>query len=393
VDDINLLEDDVINILLNAVKEGYVSVEREGISLRYPCRPLLIATYNPEEGELKEHFLDRIGVSLCANAFRLKDEERVQAVDNVMFFTDSAGTKRAEEGKSAIAAAMEKEYDTQASIMFAKELLADVDVSKDQIQYLCEEAIRAGVQGHRADIFALQVAKANAALDGRAQVNARDLTLAVQLAIAPRGTWVEELDGNEESKPMPASASQPAQIPPSPEDHGPTHEDQDEPSDEKDEEQEDSEDDINRHDTELVPDIPEELQFAPDATPIDPKLLHFLSIQRRGKGKGRRNRIFSQVRFDYHEVSAFMRNCRLIVLSPIQNSIDRIEEDTSKPFFRTEKVATSQVRLPGQRPKSLVNTHSTDTSCVGFLFYSCCHITSSRTISACPSQTFSTHKI
>jgi magnesium chelatase subunit D len=292
VDDINLLDEETANILLNVVTEGVVTVEREGISLKYPCRPLLIATFNPEESELRDHLLDRIAISLSADAVRLDLAQRVEAVDSVLGFSAS-GKQSTALAEQNLADAMENEDDLKTALVFAREYIKDLKVAPSQIQYLCEEAIRAGCQGHRAEIFAVEVAKASAALEGR-QVTSEDLRLAVRLAIAPRGTFINTpMDPDDMQMPPPPPP------PPPPPQNNLDEQDEEKEEDKQDEEEDEKEDeDEKEEEAPDVPEVPQEFMFDVDSTPMDPDLIAFSARQRKGKGGGR-GLIFSQDRGRY----------------------------------------------------------------------------------------------
>jgi len=293
VDDINLLDEETANILLNVVTEGYVTVEREGISLRYPCKPLLIATFNPDEGELRDHLLDRIAVALSADAAKLNIEDRVRAVNSVLEFAGS-GKQGSEEAEKTLKEAIENEEDLKTALVFAREYIRDLKIAPSQVQYLCEEAIRAGCQGHRAEIFAAEVARASAALEGR-QITSEDLKLAVKLAIAPRGTFINTpMDQDEMMQPPPPPPPPPPQM----DEQNPDQDEQDEDQDEEEQDEPDEEDDDREDEAPDVPEVPQEFMFDVDATPMDPDLIEFSSRERSGKGGGR-GLIFSQDRGRY----------------------------------------------------------------------------------------------
>merc|ERR1719327_509958 len=290
VDDINLLDEETANILLNIVTDGYVLVEREGLSVTYACKPLLIATFNPEEGEMRDHLLDRIAVSLSADAAPLDITQRAEAVDSVLTFA-AGGEKRAK----ALDEDMEASDALRSRIIFAREEIGDVKLSRDQLVYLCEEAVRAGCQGHRADIYAAEVARASAALAGRSQVDAEDLKLAVKLAIVPRSSFVADME-----EPPDLDMPPPPPPPPPPQDQmDEIDEEQDQDEQQEPPDQEDQEDQEDAPEPEPEePELPEEFMFDAEGVPIDPELLAFANKLKQGKSGGR-GMIFSEDRGRY----------------------------------------------------------------------------------------------
>jgi magnesium chelatase subunit D len=283
VDELNLLDDGITNLLLAAVGSGQNRIEREGLSLSHPCRCLLIATYTPEEGAVRDHLLDRFAIALSANQL-LAIEQRVAITRSALEHGESS---------SAFRSRWQEETDALATqLLLARQWLPDVTIARDQIRYLVTEALRGGVEGHRSELYAVRVARAHAALSGRDRVEAEDLQVAVRLVIAPRALQLPPPDPDQPMEPPPPP---PPQGEHPPEDAPPQEQEPDEPDTPEDEppEAEDTPQD------QAPPQIPEEFLLDPEATAIDPDLLLFASAKAKRGGSGSRAVVFSDSRGRY----------------------------------------------------------------------------------------------
>ena len=176
-DQVNLLPDAIINPLIAAIDTGEVRLEREGLSIRSPARFVFIGSYDPAEGLPRRHLLDRLGLLLVLPR-TMNEQARAEIVRRNM----SRAPAQASD-------AYTDELDLlRGLVLAAREQLPQVQIADEQIEQLLAMATLCGVEGHRADTFAVYAACAAAALGLRDRVEQEDLELAVRLVILPRAT-------------------------------------------------------------------------------------------------------------------------------------------------------------------------------------------------------------
>ena len=177
VDEVNLLDDHLVDLVLDAAASGVVTIEREGFSRTQPARFALVGTMNPEEGALRPQLLDRFG--LCVEVTGAWDvDERVEIMARRFAF-DADPTGFAASWAAA-------EAGLAGRLRQAREAVPGVVLGRGLSEQIAELAMDAQAAGHRAELAMGRAARAHAAWCGRSRVTRQDVDAVAELVLAHR---------------------------------------------------------------------------------------------------------------------------------------------------------------------------------------------------------------
>ncbi|MBZ9570233.1 ATP-binding protein [Methanobrevibacter sp. TMH8] len=174
IDEINLLDDNLVDILLDAAAFGVNTIEREGISISHPSRFILVGTMNPEEGELRGQLSDRIGLEIEVEGIGNIDDRILIMKRREEFEMDPA---------SFIAKFDDEQKELQNRIIEAQKLLNNVEIDSTSLEIIARITLELGAEGHRSDISILKTSKTIAAFNNHLKVDDNDLEEAISLVL------------------------------------------------------------------------------------------------------------------------------------------------------------------------------------------------------------------
>ncbi|TPN87034.1 AAA family ATPase [Aquimarina algicola] len=161
VDEVNLLQDYLTDILLDAAASGSYYVEREGISQHFNSQFCLVGSMNPEEGNLRPQLRDRFGLSV--NIVTPVDPVIRQKIIKQRFKFDDNPADFVANYKS-------KDESIAKQIDAAKNNLKSIKIDDSIIEYCSKLAIQHQVEGLRADILLLKTARAYIAYQDKSEI-------------------------------------------------------------------------------------------------------------------------------------------------------------------------------------------------------------------------------
>jgi magnesium chelatase subunit D len=167
---VNLMPEHLVNVLLDVATSGVNRVERSGIWHEHPAHVALVASMDPDAGELRPQLLDRFGLSV--DVMTPADPAIRAEVVRRRLTHDSGGLVDGHEGDIVLRARL------------AAALPADLPTSV--VDFGCHLAAGLGAEGLRGDLVLCRAAAAFAGWEGRSITTEADVERVAPLALAHR---------------------------------------------------------------------------------------------------------------------------------------------------------------------------------------------------------------
>ncbi|MDQ7026037.1 MAG: ATP-binding protein [Anaerolineae bacterium] len=177
VDEVNLLDDQIVDVILDAAAQGSYTVRRGAVSGTYRARFVLVGSMNPEEGRLRPQILDRFGLRVNVRGL-MNPEDRSEIYHRVRAYRRNP-TRFIRQWEAETTAAEE-------DIIIARELLKDTTIPDNALQCGLELIQKLEIDSHRAEYTMFEAARAYTAADGRVEVTISDIRAVAAMALRQR---------------------------------------------------------------------------------------------------------------------------------------------------------------------------------------------------------------
>jgi len=182
IDDLNLLSAEITALLFKAQE-----LRKDA------ARFTVLASMNPEEGELSSHFLDRFG--MCAVWEGLKDPAQRLAV---MKQAVSSGNGNG----GIVSPGQVPDEDLRKKIAAARQIVGAVEVPPDLREYMTACCLENLIAGHRGDVFLFYAVRAYAAFCGEKEATREHVEKVLPLVLTHRRRLLQNPEVEQQEEPQ-----------------------------------------------------------------------------------------------------------------------------------------------------------------------------------------------
>lgn len=177
IDEVNLLEDHLVDLLLDAAASGVNVVEREGLSIRHAAHFVLVGSGNPEEGDLRPQLLDRFGLSVEVRTI-MDLKQRIEVIRR----RDAYET----DPDAFVTLWAKRDAAVRSRVVAARKILKQVEVPDAILFRLSQLCMRLGIDGMRGELTLMRAGRASAALEARQAVSWTDIEEVAPMVLCHR---------------------------------------------------------------------------------------------------------------------------------------------------------------------------------------------------------------